>query len=140
MALELDGAVESILKSASVCRALCAVCQNHERWMRICTRRWWSSGLPEHVHDWRRFYIQRCSAEAGAQVQRVKLEKGVAEAAAAEARGEAEYQEEERESMIAWSVGQRAAIERLEALATQHGVDPGLVAAAARIYVPPRNE
>ena len=70
MALELDGAVESILKSASVCRALCAVCQNHERWMRICTRRWWSSGLPEHVHDWRRFYIQRCSAEAGSKSRR----------------------------------------------------------------------
>ena len=70
---------------------------------------------------------------AGATVQRVKLERGAAEAAAARAVSEAEYEAEERDTMVTWSVRQTAAIERLEALAMRHGADPGAVADAARI-------
>ena len=66
-------------------------------------------------------------------MQRVKLERGAAEAAAARAVSEAEYEAEERDTMVTWSVRQTAAIERLEALAMGHGADPGAVAAAARI-------
>ena len=70
---------------------------------------------------------------AGARVQRVKLERGAAEAAAARAVSEAEYEAEERDTMVTWSVRQTAAIERLEALARGHGADPGAVRSAARI-------
>ena len=70
---------------------------------------------------------------AGARVQRVKLERGAAEAAAARAVSEAEYEGEERDTMVTWSVRQTAAMERLEALAMGHGADPGAGASAARI-------
>ena len=70
---------------------------------------------------------------AGARVQRVKLERGAAEAAAARAVSEAEYEAEERDTMVTWSVRQTAAIERLEALAMGHGADPVAVRSAARI-------
>lgn len=73
-------------------------------------------------------------------MKRVKLEKGLAETAAAnalkdavEARKDAEYEEEQHNTMIAWSTRQRAALERLEALAAQYGANRAEIAEAAKV-------